>query len=328
MKTTALLVTGIDRIELVEARIPEPGPAQVVVEAFYTAISPGTELRCLSGRQPRAAFPFVPGYSMVGRIVARGAGVELAEGTLVFSLGTEKADRPLLWGAHIAHALCSTDRIFPLPAVINPLDASLTKLAAIAYRGVRVAGTRPHEDVAVVGLGPIGQLAARLHAMAGARVVASDLDSSRVAVAKTAGIEAMVPGEGLVEAFRSVQPQGADVVVDSTGVVTVLQQSVLLARMKPWDDAITEPVRLIIQGSYAENVTFDYYQAFYRELAVHFPRDHQPRDIRAVLRFLASGQLVTRDLVSRLAKPADAQEIYASLRTAKPGLLTTVFQWH
>ena len=31
------VLTGIDRIELVEARIPEPGPAQVVVEAFYTA---------------------------------------------------------------------------------------------------------------------------------------------------------------------------------------------------------------------------------------------------------------------------------------------------
>jgi 3-hydroxyethyl bacteriochlorophyllide a dehydrogenase len=328
MKTTALLFTGIDRVELVEAQIPEPGQAQVVVEALYTAISPGTELRCLSGRQSQATFPFIPGYSMVGRITARGKDVELAEGTLVFSLGTEKADLPLLWGAHIGHALCSTDRIYPLPAAINPLDASLAKLAAIAYRGVRVAGTRPHEEVAVVGLGPIGQLAARLHAMAGARTVAADLDSRRVEIAKKAGIEAMVPGDGLVAAFKYAQPEGADVVVDSTGVATVLQQSVLLAKMKPWDDSITEPARLVIQGSYAENAVFDYHQAFYRELAVLFPRDHQPRDVRAVLRFLASGQLTTRDLVSRIAKPADAQEIYASLRAAKSGLLTAVFQWH
>src|ERR1019366_8020868 len=102
MKTTSLLATGIDRVELVDAQIPEPGPAQVVVEALYTAVSPGTELRCLGGKQPGATFPFIPGYSMVGRIIARGAGVELAEGALVFCMGTEKADRPLLWGAHIA----------------------------------------------------------------------------------------------------------------------------------------------------------------------------------------------------------------------------------
>jgi 3-hydroxyethyl bacteriochlorophyllide a dehydrogenase len=327
MKTTALLVTDIDRVELVEARIPEPGPAQVIVEALYTAISPGTELRCLGGKQLGAAFPFVPGYSMVGHIVASGAGVGLAEGTLVFCTGTEKADRPLLWGAHIAHALCSADRLFALPTGVDPLDASLTKLAAIAYRGVRVAGTRPHDEVAVVGLGPIGQLAARLHALAGARIVAADLDSSRVAMAKSAGIEALVPDQGLVAAFRAVQPQGADVVVDSTGAVAVLQQSVLLARMKPWDDALTEPARLVIQGSCAENVIFDYHQAFFRELSVHFPRDNQPRDIRAVLRLLAGGRLKTRDLVTQLGQPADAQEIYTSLRAAKPGLLTTVFQW-
>lgn len=327
MKTTALLFTGIDRVELVDANLPEPGSGQVIVEALYTVISPGTELRCLAGKQFGASFPFVPGYSMAGRIVARGAGVALDEDTLVFCLGTEQADRPQLWGAHIAHALCSADRVFPVPAGLDPLDAVFAKLAAIAYRGVRMADTRPHHEVAVVGLGPIGQLAARLHALAGARVVAADLDPSRVAVANAGGIEAFVPGDGLVAAFRKVQPHGADVVVDSTGAVPVLQQSVLLARMKPWDNSLTEPARLVIQGSYAGNVIFDYHQAFFRELSVHFPRDNQPRDIDAVLRQLASGRLKTRDLVTKIVKPADAPEIYAALRVAQPGLLTAVFQW-
>jgi 3-hydroxyethyl bacteriochlorophyllide a dehydrogenase len=327
MKTTALFFTGIDRVELVDVNLPEPGPGQVIVEALYTAISPGTELRCLAGKQFGAAFPFVPGYSLVGRIAARGAGVALAESTLVFCSGSEQGDRPLLWGAHIAHALCNADRIFLLPSGLDPLDAALTKLAAIAYRGVRVGDTRPHHEVAVVGLGPIGQLAARLHALAGARVVAADLDPSRVALAKAAGIESIVPGDGLVAAFRKIQPQGADVVVDSTGAVSVLQQSVLLARMKPWDNTITEPARLVIQGSYAENVIFDYHQAFFRELSVHFPRDNQPRDIEAVLRLLAGGRLKIRDLVTKIVEPAGAPEIYASLRAAQPGLLTAVFQW-
>jgi 3-hydroxyethyl bacteriochlorophyllide a dehydrogenase len=327
MKTTALLATAVDRVELVEANVPEPSPGQVVVEALYTAISPGTEMRCLGGRQHNVMFPFIPGYSMVGRVAARGAGVALAEGTLVFCQGTEKADRPLGWGGHIAHALRGQESAFPLPAGLDPLEAALAKLGAIAYRGVRAAGTRPHEEVAVVGLGVIGQLAARLHRLAGARVVAADLSPDRVALAKAAGVEAVVPKDGLVATFQAVQPAGADVVVDSTGAPPVLPQSVLLAKAKPWDNSLTEPTRLVIQGSYPGDVAFDYHQAFYRELAVHFPRDNQTRDLQTILRFLANGRLKTRDLVSEVCAPRDAQRIYSALRAAKPGLLTAVFQW-
>jgi 2-desacetyl-2-hydroxyethyl bacteriochlorophyllide A dehydrogenase len=327
MKTTALLATAVDRVELAEATIPEPESGQVIVQAVYTAISPGTEMRCLAGRQAGVSFPFIPGYSMVGQVVARGAGVAVAEGTWVFCQGTQKSDRPLAWGAHLAHALCSAGSVFPLPAGLDPLEAALTKLGAIAYRGVRAAGTQPHDQVAVVGLGPIGQLAARLHGLTGARTVAVDLAPDRVALAKAAGIEAVVAQSGLVAALAPLQPQGADIVVDATGAAPVLQQSIRLAKSKPWDNTLTEPTRLIVQGSYPENVIFDYQEAFVRELTVHFPRDNQASDVQAVLRFLASGRLKTRDLISEVCAPGAAQGIYTALRAGKSGLLTAVLRW-
>jgi threonine dehydrogenase-like Zn-dependent dehydrogenase len=100
-----------------------------------------------------------------------------------------------------------------------------------------------------------------------------------------------------------------------------------LVKSKPWDNSLTEPARLVIQGSYAEDVIFDYHQAFYRELSVLFPRDNQPRDIEAVLRFIAGGQLNTRDLISEVCTPQEAPRIYAALRAAKPGLVTAAFDW-
>jgi threonine dehydrogenase-like Zn-dependent dehydrogenase len=148
-----------------------------------------------------------------------------------------------------------------------------------------------------------------------------------VALARAAGIEAVVADQGLVAALAHLQPNGADVVVDATGAASVLQQSILLAKSKPWDNALTEPTRLIVQGSYTENVVFAYQEAFMRELTVYFPRDNQPRDVEAVLRFLASGRLKTRDLVSEVCAPGDAPMIYAALRTGRPGLLTAVFDW-
>lgn len=328
MKTTALLATGIDRVELVGATLPDPGAGEVLIETLYSVISPGTELRCLAGRQPMATFPFVPGYSAVGRVVACGAGASLEEGTWVFGKGSEKSDRPLLWGGHTAHAVCQAAAVFVVPPGVEPLDAVFAKLAAIAYRGVRIAGTRPHEQVAVVGLGPVGQLAARLHTLVGARTLAADLDPGRVAVARAAGIDAFVPDRPLPEAFRAVQPDGADVVVDATGAASVLPMAVLLGRTKPWDDSLTEPVRLVVQGSYPGSVTFDYHDAFRRELSVLFPRDNQPRDTETALRLMAEGRLRPRDLASRIAPPEAAPEIYANLRAAEPGLLTAVFQWH
>ena len=53
MKPPALFVTGTDRVELIEANIPDPGPREVIVESLYTSISPGTELRCMAGRAAR-----------------------------------------------------------------------------------------------------------------------------------------------------------------------------------------------------------------------------------------------------------------------------------
>jgi bacteriochlorophyllide a dehydrogenase len=328
MKTLSLLATAIDRVELVEVNVPAPEAGEVLIESAYTAVSPGTEMRCLAGHQPGVGFPFIPGYSMVGRVVARGPGATLAEGAIVFCNGTARVDRPTAWGAHLAHAVASESALFAIPAGVDLLDAALLQIAAIPYRGVRLAETRPHDEVAVVGLGVIGQIAARLHRLAGARVVAADVSPDRVAAARSAGIEAVIAPQGdLVAAFHPRQPAGADVVVDATGAPAVLQQSVKLGRRKPWNDELTEPVRLVIQGSYAENVVFDYHEAFFRELTVLVPRHSQPRDMRAVLGFLADGRLRLRDLVSEVRPASEAQVVYAALRAGRSGLLAAAFRW-
>lgn len=328
MKTTAILATGVDRVELVEAQVPDPGPGEVLIASLYTSVSPGTELRCLGGRQPGLTFPFVPGYSTVGRVVAKGRDVSLAEGTLVFCQGTEKADLPLAWGGHLGHVLRNEALAFPVPDGVDPVSASLAKMSAIAYRGVRLAKALPHEQVAVVGLGPIGQLSSRLFRLSGARVLAADLLEGRVARARAAGVEAFVPDGDLVAAFAMRQPAGAGVVVDCTGAPGLLQRTAQLARLKPWDDTLTEQTRLVLQGSYPGDVVFDYHVGFARELAVLLPRDCQPRDLRAVLGFLRNGSLKVRDLVSRISRPKDAQGVFLDLRAGKPELVTAVFAWN
>jgi hypothetical protein len=68
LKVPALLFTGPGRIEMAEIELPVRKHDDVVVEGVLTAISPGTELRCLEGvHEGKGLWPFIPGYSTVGR---------------------------------------------------------------------------------------------------------------------------------------------------------------------------------------------------------------------------------------------------------------------
>ncbi len=327
MQTRAIVFTAPRQVELHDIDIPAPEAGEVLIESLYTLISPGTELRCRAGKQDGAVFPFIPGYALTGRVIARGADVSLSEGTLVFCSGTSKASLNRVWGGHTAHAVRAERDVYPLPEAVDPLHATAARLAAIAYRGVRLGQPRLHKTVAVIGLGAIGLLAAQLYTLSGARLVAADVSPYRVANARQTGLEAFVPQGELGESFRTFFPGGADVVVDATGVPSVLVQSIEVARDKPWDDSPEPGARVVIQGSYAGEWRLPYQAAFAKELSFYVPRDAQPRDIRAMLDLIARGKLNLDALISDVRSPETAPETYAALDEPGAALITVAFKW-
>lgn len=327
MQTTAILFTATHQVALETIEIPAPEAGEVLIESLYTLISPGTELRCRAGKQDGLIFPFIPGYAMVGRVIERGPGASLPEGTFVFCGGTSKASVNRAWGGHVAHAIQPERDVYPLPVGVDPLQATAAKLAAIAYRGVRLSQPRPHETVAVIGLGAIGLLAAQLHALSGARVVAADVSPYRVANAQKAGLQAFVPQVSLGESFRQFFPNGADVVVDATGVPSVLAQAIEIARDKSWDDSPELGARVVIQGSYAGEFSLPYQPVFMKELSFYAPRDVQPRDIRAMLDVIARSRLSLDALITDVCAPDTAPETYAALAEPDAELITVAFDW-
>lgn len=328
MKARAILFSEGETVSVVDVDIPEPEGDELLIEAAYTCVSPGTEIRCLTGGQEGSdRRPFIPGYALAGRVVARGPEALVPIGTRVLCAGTSRASAHRLWGGHVSHAVRSETQVFPLPDEVDLLDAAVSRLAAIAYHGLRLSRPMPHERVAVVGLGVIGQLAARLHALTGATVVAADREPARVEAAVRAGFRALVPAGDLEDAFRPHFPGGANVVVDATGVPAVMAQAVRLAKTHAPDDAVREPTRFLVQGSYPADFAVPYQAAFQRELHILLPRDQQPRDTHAVLDLIRRGKLAVRDLVSQVAAPEDAPAIYAALQRPTSGLLTAAFRW-
>jgi 2-desacetyl-2-hydroxyethyl bacteriochlorophyllide A dehydrogenase len=329
MKARAIVYVSPNHTELRDFELPDPGAGEYLFQTVYSAVSPGTELRNLSGkmRGDLAVFPAIGGYLNVSRIIGRGSGLGggLPDGTLVFSGGTQKCDVHRTWGGHVSHGV-SRD-VLPVPTHVDPRDAVLTKLGAIAYLGSRHADAAPHESVAVVGLGPIGQLSLRVHRMRGCRAVGFDVSADRVAIASAAGCEAHALAGTLAETAARVQPRGFDVVVDATGAKAVLDQSVLLLRDRPWQEPPFPGTRLVIQGSYVAEIAFDYFTAFMRGCNIHLPRDNQYCDLVAVMGLLDRGMLRLQDLLSEIAAPSACQEVYSRLLAGKSAYMTAAFDW-
>src|SRR3954447_5221 len=83
MKARQALIVEPFKMEVREVELPEPAANQILVETEASAISAGTELAVYTGTHqwlkdpnlPDWKFPFRPGYSAAGKIVAVGSAV-------------------------------------------------------------------------------------------------------------------------------------------------------------------------------------------------------------------------------------------------------------
>ncbi|PWH05269.1 glutathione-dependent formaldehyde dehydrogenase [Brachybacterium endophyticum] len=95
----------------------------------------------------------------------------------------------------------------------------LSDILPTAWQGVRYADIPRGGSVAVLGLGPVGQFAARIAAREGARVFGVDPVPERRALAERWGIEAFPQGE---EAHQQIldatEGRGPDAVIDAVGM--------------------------------------------------------------------------------------------------------------
>lgn len=125
-------------------------------------------------------------------------------------------------------------QVYRLPDGIDTAVAPLLEPMAVAVHAVfeRVP-VRAGDMVAVIGAGPIGLLAGILARHAGASdvlITGVTADRARLALARSLGMIAVDVAElDPVSALRKVAPAGADVVYETSGNATVLEQTLSLA---------------------------------------------------------------------------------------------------
>ncbi len=166
--------------------IPLPAPGRLLVRVHASLISAGTELGAWTGQQ-RSDTPTTPwrqfGYQNAGEVV------ELGEGCTGYSVGQRVA---CMGGGYALHADYATVPRFlatPLPDTVSYEEGAFAALGPTAMHAVRRGEVVFGEDVAVLGLGLVGQLVAQVCRSAGARVLGFDPYELRVARARRCGLE-------------------------------------------------------------------------------------------------------------------------------------------
>ncbi len=325
---SSVVFTGVRQVELLEDEVSAPVDGEVVIRSLFSGVSPGTELRCLRGEQPDShPFPFLSGYSMCGQVIDAANGGKQLLGKTVFSGGTMESRFARQWGGHASRVKAMAPNVIEIPDGIEPEEAALLQMASIAQRGLERSGVKGGETVVVVGLGLIGQLSATLFAQAGCHVFGVDQDEARCGLAESREIAAAVIPDGeFTRPVLAMYPDGVDVVVDATGYAPVLGRSISLLKNRPWGDYHRKPGVLVVQGSYPGEMSFDYQEAFLKEMTMVMPRHCQPRDTREVIRKLQEGLIDFHGLALKVS-PREAPEVYRQMLAGVFPALTAVFDW-
>jgi len=334
MRARRLVCKAIRQLEWETFEIAEtPGPHEVVVKAARSLISVGTELAMYRGAHSGFSQPIPPqfpidmGYALAGTVQAVGRAVtEWATG-----------DRVVAYASHGDWAVCDarTTRMWRLPPAVTMEQGALAVLGGISAVGVRQGQVALGATVAVLGLGLIGQFAAQLSRLAGARpVVGVDLFPHRVRVAGASGIRALNPDESDVGQTVHDLTGGrmAEVVIEATGNPQVIPQALDLAG---------DGGRVVLLGSPRGTVEIDPYRTVHHKgvalIGAHARVSGHPytlrdpwtreRNLDLVLRLFADGSLLSEGLISHRVQPDDMGETYEMLMAHPEDFLGVLIEW-
>ena len=339
----AAVLHGKEDVRLEEVDVPRPGPGEVLLR-HRVALTCGTDVKVY--RRGYHARMIVPpalfGHEVAGVVEEVGAGVEgLAPGTAVVPANSApcgtcrpcQRGRPnlcddlLFWNGAYAEfgvipARIVEKNLLRLPPGMAFRDAALVEPLACVVRGVEESGIGPGVSVAVIGVGPIGQMFVALAHRRGARVFALGRHLERLARAEALGAEQVVKveeGQDLVRALRSASPdgQGPDVVVEAVGLPQTSEAAIEAVRKGG-------TVQLFGGCPAGTRVSFDAQRLHYDELTIRATFHHTPESVREAFRLIAEGEIAPSAFITGEEPLERLPEVLARMARGGEGLKTAI----
>ena len=327
-----IVFSDVDRVALESTRAQfDLGRDDVLLRNQFTLVSAGTELAKLTGLE-QVDYPFVPGNRAIGKVIAAGDDVnDLSVGDLAFS-----------HVHHVSHTPAAAFRI-RVPEGVNPKEAALVGLAMVGMTAVRVGQVELGDRAAVIGMGLVGNLAAQLLQLAGAEVIAIDLNAARLAAARDCGISHTINAaqDDVNNALMAMtQDRGVDVVVEASGAAQAAELAVSLTGHD--GEGIVVLLGSPRKGHATDLTPFLNHVHLWRGGSVmlrgahewRYPRYDSPyqkhsmaRNAEIIFRLMLQDKLRTGPLLTHVYKPAAAPEAYAGLQRSPDTHMGVLFDW-
>lgn len=318
----AVVFPGLQRAELRDwpAEAGPLMPDEVAGRTLVSLVSPGTELNW--GFVPPHEKPVTSGYAAVFAIDALGSQVtDLRLGQQVFCMGN-----------HSSRQRFPRTRVLPLPTGLTPQEAVFARLMGVSWTTLATTTARPADRVLVMGLGPVGNLAAQIFQAAGYTVSGFDPLAARQQLARDCGVREVHPAVPLEDpAFLNkialvLECSGHEqAALDACRIVRKRGEVVLIG--VPWKKR-------------TELAAFDLLHAVFHRYVIlrsgwEWELPSQPQDfmvgsifgnLAASLEWLAERRINTKNLYFP-AQPGEAQSVYSDLLHQRSDRLLAMFVW-
>jgi len=263
--------------------------------------------------------PMALGYSSAGTIVALGSGMQS------FKVGQRVACAGGGYAVHAEYNVVPRNLLTLLPENVDFESAAFTTLGAIALHGFRLAEPQIGENVAVIGMGLLGLLAAQIATAAGCNVLGIDVDLARITLSSSLGLRAVRREEAVDSFVTFTANRGFDVILICAD--TPSNDPVELAGTIARDRA-----RVVATGAvglsfprkvyYEKEISFinsrsygpGRYDLNYEEDGSDYPLGYvrwtEGRNFEAVVDLMAKGQLQVKPLITHRFDIRQATQAY------------------
>ncbi|ALV23678.1 medium chain dehydrogenase/reductase (MDR) / zinc-dependent alcohol dehydrogenase-like family protein [Campylobacter iguaniorum] len=264
--------------------------------------------------------PIPLGYSLAGKVIKVGENLS----------GINIGDRVACGGAGYAnHAEINyipKNLMVKIPDEVDDIDASFVTVGAIALQGVRQAAPLLGEKIAVMGLGLLGQLTVQLLKANGCKVIASDIDPSKMQLAKKLGCDEACHASELIQranAFTGGRGVDAVIVVASTSSNQPIIDAAEISRMRgrvvlvgmvgmdvPRNVYYKKELEIKLSMAYGPGR----YDSQYEEKGIDYPYDlvrfTEQRNFESFLGLIQEGKVTPKALITHYYEFDDAMSAY------------------
>jgi L-iditol 2-dehydrogenase len=338
----ALLLSEYKHLAVADLPVPVPGAGEVLVRVAACGIC-GSDVHGYDGSSGRRIPPIVMGHEAAGIVAAIGEGVTAYRagdrvtfdstvycGECEFCRRGEVnlCDRRQVVGVScgdyrragaFAEYVTVPERIlYRLPDSLSFSDAAMLEAVSVAIHAVRVAEVKTGETALVIGAGMIGLLILQAAKASGcARVFVTDVDASRLEMARSLGADAIIDSsrESLTARVQQLtSTRGVDVALEAVGRPETVAAAI---------DCTRKGGTVALVGNISPEVTIPLQKVVTRQIRLQ-GSCASAGEYPQAMEWMAEGKIKVAPLITAVAPLEEGPSWFARLYAREPNLMKVV----